>query len=352
MDLSPITDFFTNIKEKVTNPFFGTLIIVSIARNWDLVYSLFNFSDKSSRIYKIQYIRNYLVEKNIFYEATINVLWASGIVLVGYFFVVTFRSLSTAVEFNLWPYLTKKLINKKTKLKSDYDELESDRDKFAEIAETQRQRVQILTKDHTSLSQAYQTQVKLNSELRASNSELQISNTELTEDHRQMYDDLNAIIIVRDSTIMSLEKEINLLANSSKTCQEQLHISREQLSQRPVELLDLKKELNDLKLENDKQIQFGLSLFMENKAKATQPLLMKYPRKVVLEIIDKNNTPLFMEGNGALMDSVDAFKCYVQQSGIISPFVDHRDNRDIYLRKAIDAGIEIKDFDENLKYIR
>lgn len=35
--------FVDNIKQKTTNPFFGTLILVWLVRNWELIYTLFNF---------------------------------------------------------------------------------------------------------------------------------------------------------------------------------------------------------------------------------------------------------------------------------------------------------------------
>lgn len=157
MDLSPITDLFTNIKEKISNPFFGTLIIVSIARNWDLIYSLFNFSNKSSRIYKIQYIRNYLADKNIFQEAGINILWTIGIVIVGYFFVVVFRTLSIWIEFNLMLDLTKVAASDKIVFKEEYTALKEDRDEYAERYEDQRKRVREYSKINDELTRKEQS---------------------------------------------------------------------------------------------------------------------------------------------------------------------------------------------------
>lgn len=151
MDLSPITDFFTNIKEKITNPFFGTLILVSLARNWDLFYSLFNFSNNSSRLYKIQYIRNYIVDKNIFLEALINILWASIIVIVGYFFVIVFRTFSIWIEFKAMPYLTGKVVSTEIVRKEEYMLIKEERDKYAERYEEQHKNVREYSKENDEL---------------------------------------------------------------------------------------------------------------------------------------------------------------------------------------------------------
>lgn len=42
-----VKSFAYNLQTKTTNPFFGTLIIVWVVRNWELVYTFFTFDDKT-----------------------------------------------------------------------------------------------------------------------------------------------------------------------------------------------------------------------------------------------------------------------------------------------------------------
>ena len=57
MDIT--SSFFDNIKDKTTNPFFGTLIFVWLVRNWDLVYTVFNFDSDCNLEDKKEFIRKY-----------------------------------------------------------------------------------------------------------------------------------------------------------------------------------------------------------------------------------------------------------------------------------------------------
>lgn len=43
--MDAINSFFSNIKDKLTNPFFGTLIIVLIFQHWELWFAVFNFDE-------------------------------------------------------------------------------------------------------------------------------------------------------------------------------------------------------------------------------------------------------------------------------------------------------------------
>jgi len=160
MDLTPITDFFSNIKEKITNPFFGTLILVTISRNWDLIYSLFNFDTDTTLHYKLRYISTYLAEKNFLIEILINIGFTALIVVAGYFIVVLFRTLSIWIEFTVMPNLTKLAVSKKVVLKEEYDALKVDRDDYAERYEEQRLNVRNYSKDNDVLISRDQEQSK------------------------------------------------------------------------------------------------------------------------------------------------------------------------------------------------
>ena len=68
-----IESFVDNIKQKTTNPFFGTLILVWLVRNWELVYTLFNFDNDCTLSDKKQFIRDYYVSKFFWKELLLNI---------------------------------------------------------------------------------------------------------------------------------------------------------------------------------------------------------------------------------------------------------------------------------------
>jgi len=143
-----LNSFFQNIKDKLSNPFFGTLILILIIHHWELWYSLFNFDPNYSRNAKVSLIRN-LAEHELTMENVINdIVYASAISLLGYLIVIVTRSLSMAIEFRLMPFLTGKIINKNVVLKSTHDETVSERDEYAEKYEEQRKNVRLLSKNY------------------------------------------------------------------------------------------------------------------------------------------------------------------------------------------------------------
>ena len=43
-----LVSFKDNFKEKTRNPFLGTYLIVWLIRNWELIYTLFNFDQNKT----------------------------------------------------------------------------------------------------------------------------------------------------------------------------------------------------------------------------------------------------------------------------------------------------------------
>ena len=76
--------FRDNFREKVTNPFLGTYLFVWIIRNWELVYSIFNFDKTHDLEFKVQFIKSYYAENAFLMGILINILWTFGILIVTY----------------------------------------------------------------------------------------------------------------------------------------------------------------------------------------------------------------------------------------------------------------------------
>ncbi len=67
---------FANFKQKVTNPFLGTIILVWFFRNWELVYALFVFDDYYTLEMKTQYIKGYYQTVNFYGDLFLTVVEA------------------------------------------------------------------------------------------------------------------------------------------------------------------------------------------------------------------------------------------------------------------------------------
>ena len=141
-----INSFFSNIKDKLTNPYFGTLIIILFFSHWELLYSIFNFNASQDLNDKISFIQEYISENitwtSFFKDATL----ALGLMLTGYLVIVGTRSLVIWVEFRLMPIITGVIISKNVVRKSEYDEVVQQREEYFDQYEEQRENVRRFSK--------------------------------------------------------------------------------------------------------------------------------------------------------------------------------------------------------------
>jgi len=87
-----------NLKERTTNPFLGTLIVVWIIHNWKLVYSLFYFDAKLNLEKRLAYIDEYFI-KTPFYLNLLTVFGLTVLVLcVTYVFLGLSRFITDFYE--------------------------------------------------------------------------------------------------------------------------------------------------------------------------------------------------------------------------------------------------------------
>jgi len=141
-----INSFFNNIKDKLTNPFFGTLILVLIIHHWELWYTIFNFDSDCTLEDKTTFIRNYTAANLSFYKFMWDVVQAVFFMLLGYMIIVATRSLVMWVEFSLMPFLTGKIVSKNVVRKSEYDEVVKEREQYFDQYEEQRKNVRVFSK--------------------------------------------------------------------------------------------------------------------------------------------------------------------------------------------------------------
>ncbi len=141
-----INSFFANIKDKLTNPFFGTLILVLIIHHWELWFSIFNFDHDCTLKDKVTFIKTY-VENNLTISLfTCNIVSAIIFMFIGYLVIVGTRSLVMWVEFWLMPLITGKIVNKNVVRKSEFDEVVKEREEYFDQYEEQRKNVRYFSK--------------------------------------------------------------------------------------------------------------------------------------------------------------------------------------------------------------
>lgn len=227
-----ISSFIDNIKQKSTNPFFGTLILVYIIRNWELIYSLFVFDDECTHANKIHYIYNYLHvnsdKVNILYNVLIAILaYVIGlIVIIGTRFTVDFK------DNTIIPWLYNKSISDKVVNKDDYIEMTKQRDTFLDDLIKERERFSSVeldnknlrktitdnSKTYNDLNSNYQDLLTQQANSRKIIDNLNLKNRELSkevENKENSINEKNKTITILDNTIQTKKIQIQKLLESN-----------------------------------------------------------------------------------------------------------------------------------------
>jgi len=215
-----INSFFSNIKDKLTNPFFGTLILVLIINHWELWFTIFNFDSDCTLVDKITIIRNYTLKNLTILKFIWDVTQAVIFMILGYLIIVLTRSLVIWVEFSLMPFITGKIVSKNVVQKNVYDDVVIEREKYFDQYEEQRKNVRLFSK--TIDEQIQQIKVKDSNLLEQSNiisetvKELDLikSNLENTENKSKVQ-----------------LQEINELKNSNETLQKENDLKNRELNE-------------------------------------------------------------------------------------------------------------------------
>lgn len=155
MDFTPVNDFFSNIKNKLTNPFFGTLIFVWLTRNWILVYTIFNFDDNHNLDTKVLFIKKYLSEQSFWLELLINVGLTIIFMILGYLLVAGTKVLSVWIDYKVMPYFTNKVTSDKIVPREDYEKAVDERQNYFKRYEEERNSVRRISDNYDDLQGNY-----------------------------------------------------------------------------------------------------------------------------------------------------------------------------------------------------
>lgn len=248
-----INSFFSNIKDKLTNPFFGTFILVLIIHHWELWYTLFNFDSDCILGDKINFVRTYIVKNLTFKLFMLDILLAIIYMFLGYLIIVGTRSLAMWIEFGLMPMITNKIINKKVVRKSEYDDVVKEREEYFDQYEEQRKNVRIFSKAIDE--QTKQIKQKDEALLEQSNT---ISKTVKELDITK--EKLENTLLVKNN----LDNEIKQLTTS----------------------LDNFKDLNEIKI---KQIEKFYDLFFSDINKPFFVSIDKFPPEIINKVNELKN---------------------------------------------------------------
>jgi len=130
-----INSFWDTVKERTTNPFFGTLIGVWIIRNWILLYTIFNFDSGSNLEIKRKYISDYFASQNTIQELGINVGLSIVLLIFGYVLMIFTRVIINVANHRITPYLNSKTVSKLVVNKNRFETVKKQRDDFFSLLE-------------------------------------------------------------------------------------------------------------------------------------------------------------------------------------------------------------------------
>jgi len=133
-----ILSFKENLKQKSTNPFFGTLIIVWIIHNWEFIYNVFNFEKEKTLSEKIEYLRLFLEPTPFIKNLAICILITFLVLIVTFILLNLSRLIKNVSEKKVTPWVYKISDKNSVVLKSDYDIIKTERDFLSQKLEEER----------------------------------------------------------------------------------------------------------------------------------------------------------------------------------------------------------------------
>lgn len=145
--LDKLTDFFKrdeNFSERLKdskNPFLGTLTLIWIIRNWQIVYAIF-FDDREFLV-RLEFIKGQIFATTfweILLQFGINVLLAILAVIVIYILIYLTRFITNIFENRVLPWIYELSAPNKIVLKTEYDKLNKENKSFEERLEIEREK--------------------------------------------------------------------------------------------------------------------------------------------------------------------------------------------------------------------
>ncbi|WKK84088.2 hypothetical protein QYS48_17935 [Marivirga arenosa] len=119
-----LISFKDNFRERISNPFLGTYLVVWLIRNWDLIYSLFNFDNGTTLQEKLKFIEEYYENLEFLVDLSINILWTFAVLITTYILMNISRLIVNLFEKRLSPWIYQITDSKSIVKKSVHENLE------------------------------------------------------------------------------------------------------------------------------------------------------------------------------------------------------------------------------------
>lgn len=110
--------FKENIQNKTTNPFFGTLILVWCAKNWSLLFMVFNFNPNTTLDQKIALVNLHFEANPFIHNLILCVLEALVLIIISYALINLSRLIIEFYDKQVAPWVYKLADNNSIVLKS------------------------------------------------------------------------------------------------------------------------------------------------------------------------------------------------------------------------------------------
>lgn len=146
-----IISFKDNIKTKTSNPFFGALILVWITKNWNLIYSVFNFDSKTTLEEKRDFIITHFTTSPFLETLLWSVLETFIILVISYLFINIARLIVNFFDKQVTPLVYKWTDEKTIVLKTVFDASENERKRLEKRVEEEREAKLRLQEDYDKL---------------------------------------------------------------------------------------------------------------------------------------------------------------------------------------------------------
>lgn len=139
--------FKDSVRDRIKNPFLGTLTIVWLVDNWRLVYGVFSFDDSFGFTERINYISNYFESNPLIEGLFYNCGYTFGILIITYILLNISRLIVNYSERQVKPWIFKITDRSSVVLMEDYKKLEKERDLMQESLSIARSKLASMEKE-------------------------------------------------------------------------------------------------------------------------------------------------------------------------------------------------------------
>lgn len=204
-----LLSFGDNIKQKTTNPFLGTLIIVWSVDNWEFIYTIFNFEKGILLKDKLIFISKYLEPKPFLTNLGICILSSIGVLISTYFLLNLSRLIINFYEKKVTPLIYKITDKNSIILRTEYLIIKKERDDLLKKYDLEREQIIKLQNEIERLEQKI---VKLQEVQKSKEKETSVVNEQ--QDYSQIL--RNIIIDLTEKNILNIFDKLEDFVNNKR----------------------------------------------------------------------------------------------------------------------------------------